>query len=175
LLTAIYALHGTDKIIRYIGKSVNPKSRFNSHKSTAKLQKYNKDNWINELCKTDSLQMTVLEWTENWQDAEKRWIEKGRTENWPLFNILDGGDDYAQLHTKTASQNRKNSVFRKIIVEMNNIERIGRNLVPETVSKNILDGIKKLRKTYADIKRKAGLKAAESWAVEMKKHFTVLS
>lgn len=91
----IYALIDPfTKEIRYIGKSIRPKDRLtnqcNEHSKTWR------SNWIQSVLKRGKRpQISILQSLENnedWQEAEKEWIKKGKEMGWKLTNGTDGGD-----------------------------------------------------------------------------------
>lgn len=85
-----------DGAIHYVGKSNRPNYRLQQHMKD-KASNPGKASWLGEL-EAGGLVPTVviLEETDegDWPEAERRWIAKGRSEGWPLTNILDGGPGY---------------------------------------------------------------------------------
>lgn len=85
----------TTEEIRYIGKSVEPETRFRSHCNDNRVGIYN-SRWIQKLARQGlSPRLEILEIIPpggDWQGAEKRWIAKGRSLGWRLTNITDGGE-----------------------------------------------------------------------------------
>lgn len=94
--TYIYGLKcPVDKQIRYIGKSDNPKNRYQTHMclSPGDVNRYKK-HWIKKLIsKNQKPELVILEKIEadSWEEAEVKWIKKGRQEGWKLTNLTDGG------------------------------------------------------------------------------------
>ena len=91
---SIYALiDPLTKEVRYIGKSVNPNTRFRAHlrnRSDTHCAR-----WLGVLRDLGlEPEMTILEAeTEgDGSEAEIRWIAYGRELGWPLTNLTDGGD-----------------------------------------------------------------------------------
>ena len=86
----IYGLHSGDNIIRYVGKTINPKNRMYSHLKDFRGKCKHKVNWVNK-CKREGLNisMYILEECDdlNWCDREKFWISQFRS----LTNISEGG------------------------------------------------------------------------------------
>ena len=88
----IYGLRSSrDDSVRYVGKTVNPKSRLSQHRGHAKgggaLTK-----WLEALAASGHMvSMIILETTteSRWEEAERAWIEKLRPSG--LLNISDGG------------------------------------------------------------------------------------
>lgn len=93
--TFIYAL--VDPIteqVRYIGKSNNPRKRYNAHLTDTRFCKH-KINWIKKL-KEQSL-VPVLQILEEvsqdtWQERERHWIAFYRQHGHDLINETDGGE-----------------------------------------------------------------------------------
>ena len=92
----IYALKCPEKdVIRYIGKSKKPKSRYSAHLSHTKAKRYDNIHlyrWIAKLLKNDlKPELVILDTcsSENWKEKEKEWIAKIGLEN--LLNMNDGG------------------------------------------------------------------------------------
>lgn len=93
--TFIYAL--VDPIteqVRYIGKSNNPRKRYNAHLTDTRFSKH-KINWIKKL-KEQSL-VPVLQILEEvsqeiWQERERYWIAFYREHGHNLINETDGGE-----------------------------------------------------------------------------------
>lgn len=79
--------------IRYVGKTVNPSSRFSFHMAGNDVNRH-KQNWLTGL-KREGVkpEMVILEVTDEdrWEGREKYWIAKGRKDGWPLTNIAEGG------------------------------------------------------------------------------------
>lgn len=99
--TYIYALKDPrNNEIRYIGKSNNPKVRFQQHLKDKK--NILKDDWITELLQIGSLpELVILEKTDidHWQEREIYWIAFGRDNGWKLVNITDGGNGMTQVQS----------------------------------------------------------------------------
>jgi group I intron endonuclease len=92
----IYGLKCPEKdIIRYVGKSKKPKSRYSSHLSHAKAKRYDNIHlyrWISKLLRNDlKPELVILDTcsNENWKCREKEWISKIGLEN--LLNMNEGG------------------------------------------------------------------------------------
>ena len=93
--TYIYILQDpTTEEVRYVGKSVNPKRRYNSHLWDKPKVKYYSYYWIQSLLKKGLKPiMTVIDETEtNWEELERYWISQFKTWGYPLTNITEGGE-----------------------------------------------------------------------------------
>ena len=93
--TYIYILQDpTTEEVRYVGKSVNPKRRYNSHLWDKPKVKYYSHYWIQSLLKKGLKPiMTVIDETEtNWEELERYWISQFKTWGYPLTNITEGGE-----------------------------------------------------------------------------------
>lgn len=93
-LTAIYLLRDPrDKKVKYVGKSVKPEIRFRKHINYAKelKRKTYVYCWIKSLLNIGLLPiMEIIEWTDNWQEREKYWINRYK-EIYKLTNLCEGG------------------------------------------------------------------------------------
>jgi predicted GIY-YIG superfamily endonuclease len=82
-----------DGQIYYVGKSNDPKTRYKAH-LRQEDNNTDKQQWLAEL-RDAGLQpkQIVLEWVteDQWQKAEKRWINEGLRLGWPLVNIACTG------------------------------------------------------------------------------------
>ncbi len=82
--------------VRYIGKTVNLKRRYEQHLYLFTGNNPRKERWIQGL-KNEGLkpEMVVIEECNesNWMDSEKRWIAHYREICSDLTNIADGGED----------------------------------------------------------------------------------
>ena len=170
-ITAIYGLHAEDGEIRYIGKSVNPKTRLTSHISKAKVNLSNLSRWVNAANSRGALKMVILEWAEDWREAERRWIAKGKESGWRLLNISPGGDDMS--HTNSAAAKiRKQSTYNKALRQIVLCELNSRGIVPPEVSERMRGHIVNIRKEYNRIKRKLGQEAADAYGEDLHRRIT---
>lgn len=116
----IYGLKCPEKdIIRYVGKSKKPKSRYSSHLSHAKAKRYDNIHlyrWISKLLRNDlKPELVILDTcsNENWKCREKEWISKIGLEN--LLNMNEGGIEppdctgrvWSEKYKKKMSKQRK--------------------------------------------------------------------
>ena len=82
-------------IIRYVGKSKKPKSRYSAHLSHTKAKRYDNMHlyrWIAKLLRNGlKPELVILDTcnNENWKEKEKEWISKIGLEN--LLNMNEGG------------------------------------------------------------------------------------
>lgn len=94
LKKAIYKITNMINNKIYIGQSINPEHRFIAHCSRAKndsdnspihtaIKKYGKDNFI----------LTIIEWTEDYNNREKYWIKKLNSKSPYGYNIAEGGEE----------------------------------------------------------------------------------
>ena len=80
--------------VKYVGKSINPHRRYQSHLWNKDKRKTYVYYWIESL-KKNKLKpiMTVIDETENdWQELEKYWIEQLKQWGFKLCNLTNGGD-----------------------------------------------------------------------------------
>lgn len=116
----IYGLKCPEKnIIRYIGKSKKPKSRYSAHLSHAKARRYDNIHlyrWIAKLLRNNlKPELVILDTCSNhdWKDREKSWISKIGLDN--LLNMNEGGIEppdctgrvWSEEHKKLFSKQRK--------------------------------------------------------------------
>ena len=81
------------KQVRYVGKTINPKSRLFGHYSTK--DKTYRSNWIASLRKRRERPiMEIVEETdeEHWEEREKYWIKYYRELGCKLVNATEGGE-----------------------------------------------------------------------------------
>jgi hypothetical protein len=94
----IYALiDPRTSLVNYIGKSSSGLKRPNGHMSKERLarDKTTRGDWLRQLVALGlRYEVRVLEEVESFalDEAERRWIEIARREDWPLTNMTDGGD-----------------------------------------------------------------------------------
>jgi len=80
--------------VRYVGKSNNPKRRYQSHLWDKPKVKYYSYYWIQSLLKKGLKPiLTIIDETENnWQELEQYWIEQFICWGFRLTNITKGGE-----------------------------------------------------------------------------------
>lgn len=92
----IYTLeHPITQEVRYVGKTKNPKMRFQNHLNKSHNKHSHKTNWIESL-KKEGLKpvMKIIEEVDenNWQFWEKFWIHQFKVWGFNLINHTVGGD-----------------------------------------------------------------------------------
>ena len=97
----IYGLYDVkDNIIRYVGKSVNPKRRLSSHLAKKDEKNDYKHCWIRSVLNNKSnIGYSIIEICNdnNWKEKEIYWIKKLRDSN-KLVNFTDGGEGKQTNH-----------------------------------------------------------------------------
>ncbi len=116
----IYGLKCPEKdVIRYIGKSKKPKSRYSTHLSHTKAKRYDNIHlyrWIAKLLRNNlKPELVILDTcsNHNWKDREKAWISKIGLDN--LLNMNEGGIEppdctgrvWSEEHKKLFSEQKK--------------------------------------------------------------------
>lgn len=114
--TYIYALiDPRTNEIRYIGKALNTRKRYNSHICGSKSNKTHKDKWINNLlsCEKKPI-LEVLETCneENCAEKEQYWIKYYREQGCDLTNLTDGGEGSVNPSEETREKLR-NAALRQ--------------------------------------------------------------
>ncbi|WP_375295369.1 GIY-YIG nuclease family protein [Nitratireductor indicus] len=115
----IYALKcpRTGKV-RYVGKALNPERRFQQHIRDCRRSNCAKDRWVRSLL-SDGLKpvMTLLEFADDWEEAERRNISRfGGVER--LLNVQDGG-----VPTWADKEKRAGKWHRRVMARFNNLAR----------------------------------------------------
>lgn len=131
-ITAIYKLiDPLSNEIRYIGKSVNPYSRFYRHiyEANKKGKKKYLYCWIKSLLNQGLLPIIeIIEWTFNWKNREIYWI-KYYKKKYRLTNLSIGGEgSFGYFHTEKWKRKASNRMKGNKIM-------VGRKLSMETRSK----------------------------------------
>lgn len=90
---AIYALCEPDTCeIRYVGKAKNAQRRFHNHLYASEASSLPSQKWVVALRKMGREPlMFILEWSKDWEEAERRWISIFREDGARLLNIAPGG------------------------------------------------------------------------------------
>ena len=103
------------KDIRYIGKSIRVKGRYNDHLND-KSKTY-KANWITSLRKRGLKPFLIileeLNDTDDWQKVEIEWIKKAKKSGWKLVNATDGGDGVTNISGEGYERMRTTWIGRK--------------------------------------------------------------
>lgn len=102
---------------RYIGKTINLKTRLKCHISDAKAGRYKHyaANWIRGvLAQGLTPDLVVLEecGKDTWQQAERNWIAKGKLLGWRLTNSTIGGEGTPELTPE--SWQRKSTAMKQV-------------------------------------------------------------
>jgi len=118
----IYGLYDPrNNNLRYIGKALNLKKRFDLH-MREKRNSY-KNQWLNQLkCLGLKPEMRVLETIENsndidWQERERWWIQCARETGDPITNLDDGGRNGNCKCQETRQLMRIAAIGRKMLAE----------------------------------------------------------
>lgn len=90
---AIYELRCPDSgDVRYIGQTACPKRRLAAHCRYSYRDDTPKAKWAMALVSAGKRPvMKVVEWCDDWDEPERRWIAKYRSEGVTLLNANDGG------------------------------------------------------------------------------------
>lgn len=98
-LTAIYVLLDDEGVVRYVGKSVDPQSRMQAHCLPHSRSKTPVSCWSRSMRDRGVRPtMEIIEWVENWDTAERKWIAHYRGAGAKLLNVTDGGVDASHLN-----------------------------------------------------------------------------
>lgn len=99
-LTAIYYLLCPEtRVPRYVGKSINPAKRYQSHKWPPASDRRPSANWSRSLRGRGLAPvMEIVEWVDDWQSAERSHIAALRRDGADLLNIEEGGSSASHLH-----------------------------------------------------------------------------
>jgi hypothetical protein len=139
--TYIYGLSDLENgLIRYVGKSDNPKRRIQEHKQSSKFKITHRDTWINSvLQKGGFINLIILEIVDfnNWKEKEIYWIDKYK--NNKLTNHDKGGSGGSPIkYTKTYNQIKqwikRNVKTVKSAVQWQNYIR--ENEIPKFIPRN---------------------------------------
>lgn len=153
-LSAIYVLlDGED--VRYVGKTKMPAKRFQDHIRSGKVGKTHRERWIAKACAADTFQMRIVEWTENWDEAERAWIAGMRQQRTDLLNIAAGGLDMARAHEKIGA-----TLFSRLVRFFVNMII---NADDPGFKFRMRGHVEHLKSVYASLKREKGDDAANEW------------
>jgi len=168
----IYYIYGlTDPlsgIIRYIGKSSNPKSRFREHFQIRENPKTHKEKWINSLIRLGlKPELIIIETTTKDQAsiAEIFWIAEYRSRGFNLTNTTDGGEGVlgnkfwlgrnhsieSKLQMSKSQKGNKNSLGIKHSIEVR--KRMGQSQIGNKNSKGVIRTEENKRKVSEGLKR----------------------
>lgn len=107
--TIIYTL-SDEYGVRYIGKTINLKKRYDSHINESSLKRTHKEKWINKtLTNGGKIIMEILDICEE-KDSnfiESYWISQFKTWGYNLVNLTSGGDGGSPMKGKKHSEDTK--------------------------------------------------------------------
>jgi group I intron endonuclease len=104
-------------VIRYVGKSKKPKSRYSAHLSHTKAKRYDNIHlyrWIAKLLRNDlKPELIILDTCTNkdWKEKEKEWINKYGLNN--LLNMNEGGIEPPDCTGRVWSEEYKKNMSEK--------------------------------------------------------------
>jgi len=110
-----YLCDSRDGIPKYVGKTINPKVRFNAHKLDSKRHTNHKTNWINkvinsggniEMCVIDELIPDGTEGSGDWRWLEEYWAQQFIS--WGFDIIVDGGWGNGGMKRKATNDEKVN-------------------------------------------------------------------
>lgn len=94
---AVYVLRGPEGEIRYVGVTKSPEKRLARHLREAKARKTHRHRWVMSLVDAGVVPtLDVVEWADDWDEAERRLVAKYRADGCDLVNGNDGGSDMRQ-------------------------------------------------------------------------------
>lgn len=115
-MKAIYKITNLKNGKIYVGQSVDPQKRWIAHKSRARnmkdveasalysaIHKYGEDNFSFE----------VIEWREDYSEAEKEWIKKLNTVSPNGYNLTEGGEEPPHKF----GEEHHNSIYKQGIID----------------------------------------------------------
>lgn len=124
---AIYTLAEPGGDIRYVGVTKNPASRMAYHVREARQRKTHRHRWVMSLVDRGQMPiMTVLEWTDDWDAAERLWIARYRAGGCDLVNGNAGGKDMRQARVATSYPHIKR-LYRVLESNARCARRYGKN------------------------------------------------
>lgn len=100
--------------IRYIGKSINPKSRLRAHVNAAlnKAYDHHTSRWIRHLAKLNHhpelVILDVVADGEDWRNVEREWIASAITSGWRITNTTAGGEGLDYIDQDARAKYRAN-------------------------------------------------------------------
>jgi hypothetical protein len=132
-ITYIYALSDPDtNNIRYIGKSDNPRKRYQNHLVPSREANYHKEVWVKSLRKKDRkpIMSIVCSVDRNeWEDAEKYFIWLFRELGFDLTNSSEGGQGTNNPSGNTRGRMSRSSKRRQLTPEqLESLRERARNL-----------------------------------------------
>lgn len=95
---------------RYIGKANDPQKRLKGHIADAARRDYPVYRWIRKLISSGKCPvLNVLEYAEDWKEAEKRLIKASIEKGDKLLNVAEGGDQPFCSYEVRALNGKKNA------------------------------------------------------------------
>jgi group I intron endonuclease len=110
--TIIYTL-SDDSGVRYIGKTINLKKRYQSHINESSLRRTHKEKWINKtISEGGKITMEVLDFCDEKESnqIESYWISQFRAWGFNLVNLTLGGDGGSPMLGKHHSEYTKSKM-----------------------------------------------------------------
>lgn len=141
---AIYGERCPEGLLRYVGKSNNPRGRRQRHMENARRGvKSHHYNWLRSLSKRPELELLARAPADAWEDAERYWIALARDYGCKLTNQTEGGEaGPSPLGRKDSEETRrKKSLASKgkpkspEHIERSRAARTGVPLSPEHIEK----------------------------------------
>jgi GIY-YIG catalytic domain-containing protein len=154
---AVYALKDENGTPRYVGITKNPKDRYSRHLREARAKRTHRQCWISSMLAHGlKPSIEVLEWTDDWDQAEREWVFKFRALGYPLTNGNAGGISMDHVRGYN-SADTKLPYFKKVCIRLGQA-RCGSKYLPSTPEKiakyhAAKDALLKWRKT----REKAGM------------------
>lgn len=125
---AIYGERCPEGLLRYVGKSNNPRKRQMSHLSEARRGAPGHHyNWLRSLSKPPELELLARAPADAWEDAERYWIALARDYGCALTNLTDGGDGGPSLLGRKATPEARHNMClaqAKVLKTPEQLERI---------------------------------------------------
>jgi predicted GIY-YIG superfamily endonuclease len=146
---AVYVLKDESGNPRYVGVTTEPAKRLARHLREAKERRTHRHRWVMSMVDRGvAPTLEVVEQTENWDEAERRWIAKLRSDGASLVNGNDGGHEPSHFRSGVSerSPNLKRAYRR--------LEAFARGVSPELQAK--LAYAKERLHLAADTARKNG-------------------
>ena len=163
---AIYALcePGTETV-RYVGQSSCPERRFKAHcRGDKSARQTRRHNWLSSLADQGKVpEMFVLDWSDDWDRAERFWVSVFRQAGYSLVNGNEGGKDTSMVRgdrnispwkgRRTPLQIAR-SEMKSIIKEL---QRAGK---PESASR-VNDRLSEMNQAVKDMEKRLGREKAK--------------
>jgi len=120
-------------IIKYVGKTINPKNRLEAHINKSKNFQGSRHvcNWIKSLLKKNLKPiMTVIDITDkhNWIDKERYWIKHFKDLGLKLCNHSEGGESNTGYKPNEITRKKMSNAHKGHLVSINTREKIKKTL-----------------------------------------------